>query len=68
MQGPRSHPLFKIREEVVIDKYFQERLKEAMAEWEIVQNEGLPVLSWLELIVTPGKRKIAKERSKEIKS
>ena len=37
-----------------------------MAEWETVQKEGLPVLTWWEMMVKPGIRKIAMERSKEI--
>ena len=66
MQCPTSRPMFKVREEVVKDKVFQGRLKEAMEEWEMVQMEGLPILSWWEIIVKPGIVKIAKERSKEM--
>ena len=58
--------MFKIREEVVRDREFQERIKLAMMEWETVQQEGVPVLSWWEMMVKPGIRKIAMERSKEI--
>ena len=63
---PRTRPLFKVREEVVRDKQFQESLQHAMSEWENVRREGLPVLSWWEIIVKPGIRKLAMERSKEI--
>ena len=38
---PRSKPMFKLREEVVNDSVFQERLKQAMVEWEDVRIEGL---------------------------
>ena len=63
---PRGRPMFKVREEVIKDKQFQERLKQAMEEWKGVKMEGLPILSWWELIVKPGIRKLAMERSKEI--
>ena len=42
------------------------RVKESMAEWEQICKEGLPVMSWWEMIVKPGVRKIAMSRSKEI--
>ena len=41
-------------------------VKEAMGEWEEVLKEGLPVMSWWEMIVKPGVRKIAMDRSKEL--
>ena len=66
MYCPRSRPQFKIREEVARDKEFQDRVNRSMEEWEAVRQEGLPVLSWWEIIVKPGIRKIAIERSKEI--
>ena len=66
MCSPRTRPLFKIREEVVRDSEFQDRVKLAMEEWTGIRGEGLPILSWWELIVKPGIRKIAMERSKEI--
>ena len=63
---PKNRPQYKVREEVVRDMEFQERVKESMMEWEVVRQEGLPVLSWWEIIVKPGIRKIALERSKQI--
>ena len=66
MCSPRSRPIFKVREEVVRDEQFQMRLKLAMEEWKYVRMEGIPVLSWWEIIVKPGIRKLAIERSKEI--
>ena len=63
---PKSRPIFKIREEVAKDKQFQERVKLAMEDWVYVRSEGLPVFQWWELIVKPGLRKIAMNRSKEI--
>ena len=66
MCSPRSKPQFKIREEVARDKVFHESVKVAMEEWEQVRVEGLPVLAWWEMLVKPGIRKIAIERSKEI--
>ena len=66
MSSPRSRPLFKIKEEVARDTQFQDTVKVAMEEWEQVRLAGLPVLSWWELIIKPGIRKIAMSRSKEI--
>ena len=63
---PRSRPMFKVKEVVARDKEFQGRVKLAMEEWGDVRAEGLPVLSWWEIIVKPGIRKIAMDRSKEI--
>ena len=37
-----------------------------MGQWEEVKREGLPVPMWLEIIVKPGIRKIAMDRSKEM--
>ena len=66
MCSPRSHLLFKIRQELVGDQIFQERVHSAMGQWEEVKREGLPVPMWLEIIVKPGIRKIAMDRSKEM--
>ena len=66
MCSPKSRPLFKIREEVVRDPLFQEKIKAAMEEWVEVQKEGLSTLTWWEIMVKPGIRRIAMERSKEI--
>ena len=63
---PRSRPQFKVKEEVARDTMFQESVKVAMEEWDQVRHAGLPVLAWWEIIVKPGIRKIAIERSKEI--
>ena len=62
--SPRSRPQFKVREEVARDQEFQDAVQVAMEEWELVRLEGLPVLSWWELIVKPGIKKIAMDRSK----
>ena len=64
--SPQSRPQFKVREEVARDQEFQERVQVAMEEWEQVRQEGLPVLAWWEMIVKPGVKKIAMERSKQI--
>ena len=66
MLCPRSRPQFKIREEVARDKEFKGRVKQSMEEWEQICKEGLPIMSWWEMIVKPGVRRIAMERSKEI--
>ena len=59
---PRSRPVFKIKEEVVRDREFQERV----VQWKGIRDEGLPVLTWWEIVVKPGIRKIAINGSKEI--
>ena len=51
---------------MVRDSKFQERVKQAMEEWKGIREEGLPVLTWWEIVVKPGIRKIAISRSKEI--
>ena len=48
------------------DRKFQETVKQAMDEWKGIREEGLPVLTWWEIVVKPGIRKIAISRSKEI--
>ena len=65
--SPTNRPIFKIREEVALDKEFQERVKLAMIMWEDIRLVGLPVLPWWEIIVKPGIRKITMARSKQIK-
>ena len=64
--SPRSRPLFKIRPEVICDKLFQERLGDSMADWKEVKELGLDVLQWWEILVKPGIRKLAMQRSKEL--
>ena len=66
VSGPKYRPIFKIKEAVVKDEVFKSRLKKCMKEWEEVKSYGIPVLSWWELLVKPGIRKIAIERTKEI--
>ena len=34
--------------------------------WDDIRKDGLPILSWWEMIVKPGLRKLDMERSKEI--
>ena len=66
MCTPRARRQFKIKEEVARDFQFQDTVKVAMEDWEQVRQAGLPVLSWWELIVKPGIRKIAMFRNKEM--
>ena len=65
--SPKSRPLFKTKPEVIHDKIFQNRLRESMAIWEEVKALGVPVMNWWEGLVKPGIRKLAINRSKEIK-
>ena len=63
---PHSRPLFKTSPEVVHDKAFKVRLEKEMMEWQQVKERGLGVMQWWELIVKPGIRKLAIQRSKEL--
>ena len=64
--SPRTRPLFKIRPEVIGDKLFQERLADSMKDWEELKHLGLEVLEWWEIVVKPGIKKLAIQRSKEL--
>ena len=64
--SPRSRPLFKIGPTVIKDHIFQARLSESMTDWQEVHDLGLDIITWWELLVKPGIRKLAIQRSKEI--
>ena len=70
--SPKSRPTFKLRAEVLKDALFKEMLTEAMVSWQRVRkfNDGssnqLGILNWWEMLVKPGIRKLAQQRSKEI--
>ena len=64
--SPKSRPLFKTKPEIVKDKVFQARLANSMKEWEAVKQFGVPTLTWWEVLVKPGIKKLAIERGKEI--
>ena len=63
---PRSRPQFKAKPEVVRDQLFQQRLKEKFSNWSEVKDSGLDILSWWELIVKPGLKKLLIQRGKEL--
>ena len=63
---PLSRPLFKISPEVVFDKVFRDRLVKEMFEWQQVRERGLDVMEWWEVMIKPGIRKLAIQRSKEL--
>ena len=64
--SPKSRPFFKTRPDVVKDKLFQARLAHCMKEWEEVKKFGVPILTWWEILVKPGIKKLAITRSKEL--
>ena len=66
LQCPKSRPLFKAKPEVVNDPIFKERLKEIFPTWVQVKDYGLDVLTWWELVVKPGVKKLLITRGKEI--
>ena len=61
-----ARPLFKVKPEVICDKLFQERLAESMTDWMEIRAAGLDVLTWWEIVVKPGVKKLAVQRSKEL--
>ena len=64
--SPKSRLLFKTRPEIVKDPIFKARLSQSMEEWNQVKQFGVPVLTWWEVLVKPGLRKLAIERTKEL--
>ena len=66
MSSPKSKPLFKSKPNVIQDKLFKSRLKEKFKLWSTVRDAGLDVLSWWELVVKPGVKKLLIERGREI--
>ena len=64
--SPKTRPHFKTSPEVIHDKVFRRRLVEEMVGWQQVKERGLKIMSWWELIVKPGIRRLAINRSKEL--
>ena len=64
---PRCKPVFKVSPEVVKDPTFSARLKLSMVGWREVRERGLAAMTCWELVVKPGIRRLAIDRSKEIK-
>ena len=64
--SPKSRPSYKIKQDVVIDSIFQERLKDSMDHWLEVKSFGLNVIPWWEIVVKPGVKQLAIQRSKEM--
>jgi hypothetical protein len=64
--SPKSKPFFKTTPTVVKDKLFQARLSANIKEWETVKAFGVPILTWWEVLVKPGIKKLAIERSKDL--
>ena len=63
----KSRPFFKTSPELVCDEVFKAWLQRDMMDWQEVLGRGLNILSWWELIVKPGIRRLAIKRSKELK-
>ena len=64
--SPKHKPQFKSKPEVITDPAFIERLKAKMSEWELVREAGADTMSWWELLVKPGIKKLLIERGKEL--
>ena len=66
-RGPKIKPTFKISYNVIDDDIFQKSLKSSVEHLITLKNHyNYPVLDWWELLVKPGIKKLAIERSKEI--
>ena len=65
--APLINPPFKISPIVVNDNSFRQKLKHSMQGWLQVKARGVGVLKWLEILVKPGIKQLAIDRSKEIK-
>ena len=63
---PRTRPIFKTKPEVITDPVFKARLSSSMKEWQEVRRFGVPVMTWWEVLIKPGIKKLAIERGKEI--
>ena len=66
LSSPKSRPLFKSKPFVIQDIKFKEKLKENLVLWSQVRQAGLNTLSWWEIIVKPGIKKLLIERGQEI--
>ena len=64
---PKSKPAFKISPSVVNDEIFINKLEYSMRQWQEVKENGVEVLQWWEYLVKPAIKKMAYERTKEIK-
>ena len=66
LSSPKSKPLFKSKPDVIQDPIFKQKLKENFLLWSQVKNNGLDCLSWWELVVKPGVKKLLIDRSREL--
>ena len=64
--SPKSKPLFKAKPNVIQDETFKGRLKDNFHLWSQVRDAGLDILTWWELVVKPGIKKLLIERGREI--
>ena len=64
--SPHARPLFKITPEVIKDSTFQSWLKDSLVCWKQIKDRGLGILKWWDIVVKPGIKKLAIQRSKEI--
>ena len=51
---------------MIKDPEFQQILSDSMLDWREVHDLGLDILDWLEILVKPGIKKLAIQRSKEL--
>ena len=65
-KSPKARPFFKTSPELVTDSTFAERLEASMNDWIEIKENGLDILKWWEIVVKPGIRRLAINRTKEI--
>ena len=64
--APHLKPLFKAKPNVVKDPIFKQRLEDMFCGWLRIKDAGLDLISWWEIIVKPGIKKLLIDRSHEI--
>ena len=57
---------FKIKNDIACDPEFKKSVAAEMCKWKQIRDFGLDVMTWWELVVKPGIRNIAIERSREV--
>ena len=66
LTSPKSRPLFKSKPCVIQDSKFKSKLKEYFTLWLQVRQAGLETLTWWEIVVKPGIKRLLIERGQEM--
>ena len=57
---------FKIKNDVACDPDFKKSVAASITVWKEMLNYGLDIITWWEIVVKPGIRRLAMERAKSI--